>query len=180
MLTSLEFFTLIATFILSGVFLVSGGLKARSVRRFADGIRGYRFLPGRLVTPAAYLVVAAELCSACLLIGGAERRWTAAAILLMLAAFAAVVTPVILRGDTVACLCFGSATERVSWWTLARLGGLAALTVLTAAGPPLPAAWTWVRSGAIGEVSLAALLAGAVLVGFATLVSAAGLREVRQ
>lgn len=123
---------------LIGVLLLAMAGKVRDVRGFAAIVDGYRILPGRLATPAAIAVLAAEAIAAVLLIPPGTRHWGATLAAALFAAFLVAMVSVLRRDLRVDCGCFGSAkrSNPVSRRTVARAGLLLLLAVMTVAVPP--------------------------------------------
>ena len=126
--------TLLATVLatcLGGVFIYAVTSKVRDPMAFARAVRAYEVLPGQLAPIAAALLLVTEAFLGVSYLTG----W-----LFVVATPVAVGTLVIFivavglnlrRERPIACGCFGSTSERISRWTLARLALLltAALTV---------------------------------------------------
>nr|WP_055501741.1 MauE/DoxX family redox-associated membrane protein [Nonomuraea pusilla] len=122
---------------LIAVLLPAAATKARDLRRFASDIAGYRLLPTRLTTPAALLLIAAELAASALLTLPATRRTGALLAGLLFAAFLTAMATVSYRGLRTACGCFGG-SDAVGPRTLLRTGLLLALAAAATAGGAAP------------------------------------------
>jgi hypothetical protein len=142
--------------VLGGVLLRAFVAKARVPRRFIEAIRAYALLPPGIAPIAAGgLLLAEPVLALALLTGwGGALAWDATVLLLGLFLIAVAVN--LRRGRQIPCGCFGSASETISYHTLARLVllELAALVarLLHPAYPDLSIA----RAGA--AAALAALL----------------------
>lgn len=149
------------------VFAMSAISKLRRPRSFAADVEGYRLLP-RAATPAASVVlVAVELALALALLAGTLTQIAIPLALGLLGVFLVAVAVNLRRGRSVACGCFGSATERISGRSVARLVLLgaagAALLLLRAGGHGRGAGLTSLGAGPPADQLAAWLLAVALL-----------------
>lgn len=128
--------------VLGTVFLVAAVGKLRKPSRFVAALRGYELVPSMLSGPvAAGLMVIELLVGISLLSGWSLDVGVVVAGGLLLSFFVAVEIN-LRRGRLVPCGCFGSASERISPRTLARLGllmlaaiGLAVVQLLSSPSP---------------------------------------------
>ena len=121
--------------VLGVALLAAGATKLRQPGRFAAAVGGYEVVPPRLAAPSAVAVMGSEVLVGLALLSGRGVAVAAPAAGALFAAFAVAVGINLRRGASVPCGCFGSADERVSPRTLARLGLLlAATTVLVIVG----------------------------------------------
>jgi len=153
---------LAARVLLAVVFALAAVMKLRR-RGQTEEMLGDFGVPERARPATAVGLPLVELAVAVGLVTSAGARWAALAALLLLGAFSVAIARVLLKGERVACNCFGSlGSAPVSGWTLARnlvLAGLAAVVVV--AGP----------GTSIGDldrdtvIAVAAAAAGVLLVG---------------
>lgn len=148
------------------VFVVSTLSKVRQPRAFANGVRQYDVLPPGLSYVIGLILIPAEAITAFLLITGYFSPLGVLAALCLLLCFGLGVTINLLRGRSLSCYCFGSASsERISFRTLERIGllgfavGLALASEVIA--PPggaslLPSTTTMVLQIALAGFLLAA------------------------
>jgi hypothetical protein len=95
--------------LLFGWSSVSKVRTGRSWRSFTGSLVDLRILPARLLRPAAFGVVGAEMATVVLLIVPATIVVGFAMAAVMLLGFAATIVAAVRRGSTAACACFGSA-----------------------------------------------------------------------
>jgi len=113
------------------LFLYSFASKVRNVPRFRDAITAFRALPGPLASPAAGLVLVAELLSGVLLLTGGSALdvgYVLAAALLLL--FTTVLAVALVRTPEVGCGCFGRDERPVAPADLVRNAGLLAFAAV--------------------------------------------------
>lgn len=130
--------------------LLAALAKARKARAFRRALGAYHLLPDALVTPAAFLIIAAEALGAVALLFPISRTAGAAVSSALLAAFAAALAINIVRGHTaIDCGCFafgatdaatdasthGRTAPGVGWWHAARALLLATLAATAFAQP---------------------------------------------
>ncbi|EGL16329.1 MULTISPECIES: MauE/DoxX family redox-associated membrane protein [unclassified Paenibacillus] len=131
-----------ADLILSLVFFASFYTKAPNMANFRLSIASYRVLPGRLLTPAAYTVLAAELILFAAYMTGALSFWKEGVSALLLFAFTALLLVKRRKkaGEDGACSCFGT-VEWLNRYPATRNGVLlsliAAKTLVPVATRPL-------------------------------------------
>ena len=118
-----------------GILLVAGAAKLKiGPRTFAQAIRSYRLLPGRLATPAAHAIPVLELVIGTALLTGTLVRISALAGAVLLFTFSLAIAIALARGQRNACGC-GLATsagrDAISRPLLARNAVLTALLVVT-------------------------------------------------
>lgn len=143
--------------IVGGIFLFAGGIKALDPEGFARQIDAYGWVPATLLHPAALLLITLEvLLGAALLVGlrPAIAAWGTAVLLLL---FIGVSGEAWWSGRQIECGCFGGALERTpAQVVLEDLLMLAALApTFWGAGGPAPARW-WRRVVPVG-IAFAAL-----------------------
>ena len=118
-----------ASFVLVGLFVLSGTLKVRRFALFREHFADFELVPRRAVTAAAALVVAAELAVAvAVALRPSAGAWAAGGLLVL---FAAVIAVTWLRGKRgLSCACFGqSSNAPIGWHIVVRNLGLAVLAV---------------------------------------------------
>jgi uncharacterized membrane protein YphA (DoxX/SURF4 family) len=106
---------------LSATTLWAGLEKARNPKLFTHSVNAYAVVPIRWGGPVALGVTAAELAFGGLLLF--DRATTAAALglLVTFAVFTGAIAINLVRGNNVACHCFGAnSNEKISWAALAR------------------------------------------------------------
>lgn len=109
--------------VVAAVLMVSAIGKRRDLSGFADAIGRYRLLPGSVVAPVAYLLTAAEILIAALLVlGVAAAFWLAAGLFLL---FGTAIGSALGRRLAIPCGCFGG-DDVVSRIALVRVGLLVA------------------------------------------------------
>lgn len=127
--------------ILSAVFAFAAVPKLFEPGSFAADIENYRVLPEALVGLAAVFMPAFELIIALALLWPRYQRGAALLATSLLLVFAIAMAQARVRGIDLSCGCFGAAFEsKVSWLTVARSLGLAALGVISLLWSPLSAA----------------------------------------
>jgi hypothetical protein len=141
--------------VLGGVLLRAFVAKARVPRRFIEAVRAYALLPGIAPIAAGGLLLAEPVLALALLTGwGGALAWDATVILLGLFLIAGAVN--LHRGRRIPCGCFGSASETISYHTLARLVLLALAALVARLLHPAYPDLSIARAGA--AAALAALL----------------------
>lgn len=129
---------LVARVLIAAVFAWAALPKLSDPASFAADIENYRVLPDAFASYVALFVPAFELVVALALLWPRYARGAALVATGMLLVFATAMAQARMRGIDLSCGCFGAAFEsKVSWWTVARSGGLALLAALPlmAAGP---------------------------------------------
>jgi len=128
---------------IAGVFLWAALPKLWDPGTFAADVQNYRLLPEALSGHVALFVPAFELVIAIGLVVPGYQRGAALLATGLLLIFSTAMAQARLRGIDLSCGCFGAAFEaKVSWWTVARSGGLsliAALPLLLSRPEPAPA-----------------------------------------
>jgi uncharacterized membrane protein YphA (DoxX/SURF4 family) len=167
-------------FALALSFGASGLAKLRDPAGFAQGLKRYRVLPSWMGGPAAALVIVVELLLAAGFATGFFLRWVAVAALVLLAGFGAAVAVNLRRGRDFPCLCFGARSEdRISRWSLARIGLLACGVLLVLALQPVSASSPYGSHGETAEEMFLALTLGLGVVALARwLLAAPALRSL--
>jgi uncharacterized membrane protein YphA (DoxX/SURF4 family) len=121
---------------LGAICLWAGAEKVRGLNTFVHGVAGYRLLPLRLVRPAAYAVVLAELAVGAFLVADLLPLLAAAGAVALFGLFSVALGVSLARGDRGPCHCFGASdAETISPLALIRalaLVGLAAVTFVLA------------------------------------------------
>jgi putative oxidoreductase len=116
---------------LAAVFAYAAIPKLLDPGEFAAAIQNYRAVPETLVGHIALFVPAFEIVIALALVVPPYTRGAALLGTLMLVVFGAAMAQARWRGIDLSCGCFGAAFEaKVSWLTVARTLGLAALSAL--------------------------------------------------
>jgi len=113
------------------LFLYSFASKVRNVLRFREAITAFRALPEPLTSPAAGLVLVAELLAGVLLLTGGsalDAGYVLVAALLLL--FTTVLAVALVRTPEVGCGCFGRDERPVAPADLVRNAGLLALAAV--------------------------------------------------
>jgi uncharacterized membrane protein YphA (DoxX/SURF4 family) len=100
-----------ARFVLGGVFLVAGLLKAIDPQSSVAAVRAYQLLPPSLVTIVGWGLPFAEIALGLLLLAGIATRAVAAGAAILLLVFIAAVVSVAARGLSIDCGCFGGGAE---------------------------------------------------------------------
>jgi uncharacterized membrane protein YphA (DoxX/SURF4 family) len=100
-----------ARFVLGGVFLVAGLLKAIDPQSSVAAVRAYQLLPPSLVTIVGWGLPFAEIALGLLLLAGIATRAVAAGAAILLLVFIAAVVSVAARGLSIDCGCFGGGGE---------------------------------------------------------------------
>lgn len=136
---------LLARLAVAVVFAAAGAAKLADRDSFDEALVRFR-IPGRHL--ATWIVPAAELAAAGLLLVPASARVGAAAALVLLALFTGTIVAALRRGEQPDCGCFGAASRApVGAATLVRnaaLAGLGALVVVGGAGAPPRGATLWI------------------------------------
>jgi uncharacterized membrane protein YphA (DoxX/SURF4 family) len=101
----------VARFVLGGVFLVAGVLKAIDPQSSVTAVRAYQLLPTSLATIVGWGLPFAEIALGLLLLAGIATRAVAAAAAILLVVFIAAVVSVAARGLSIDCGCFGGGGE---------------------------------------------------------------------
>lgn len=161
--------TLLARFLLAGVFVVSGVGKALDPRSTRSAFREFG-IPAVASTPLTFVVPLLELVLAASLILATTAYEGSIGAVVLLCMFSAGIGLNLLNGRTPDCHCFGQIhSAPIGLRTLARnavLAGLGVLIILEHGGSPLP---TWWRSQSVaariatveGAVVIVALALGA-------------------
>ena len=102
-----QWFSTAVRFVLAGVFLAAGGLKAVDPQSSVAAVRAYRLLPASLETVVGWGLPFAEIALGLLLVVGAFTRLMAVVSALVLAVFVAAVVSASVRGLSIDCGCFG-------------------------------------------------------------------------
>lgn len=122
---------LVLRLIIAGVFAYAAVPKLIDPATFAADIENYRLLPENLLGHVALFVPALELVVAAALLWPRYQRGASLIATGLLLVFSAAMAQARMRGIDLSCGCFGAAFEsKVSWWTVARSGGLAVLAAL--------------------------------------------------
>lgn len=119
---------MIARFALAAVLLTAGGVKVLDPVGFADGLAGFRLVPGPLIVPLALGVPLFEILTGVALLGGRFRSAGALAATGLAAAFTVFYAAAWLRGLDVSCSCFGS----IEFLRVTPAGGLLRAVLLFA------------------------------------------------
>lgn len=110
-----------------GLFLVTGALKIMNPREFAVQIHNYQLFT-QLSPWLAATLPAVEIAVGAALLAG-PRAWVRAGALAsgtLMAMFTVAVISAVARGISISCGCFGSASDTITWITVARDVGLLA------------------------------------------------------
>lgn len=99
----------ISRFVLGGMFIYAGILKASDLQGFAAIMHNYKILPDSLVTIAAAVLPWAEIISGLLLVTGVFKRAAATALSLLLLVFIVAISFNLTRGLNFDCGCFSTA-----------------------------------------------------------------------
>ncbi len=121
---------------LGATALWAGLEKLRNPESFAQSVNAYAVVPTRLGMPVAVAVTGAELAFGSLLLLGLGTATAALGLTATFGVFTVAIAINLLRGNDVACHCFGAnSNEKISWAALARALLLsvagAALTLLS-------------------------------------------------
>ena len=124
---------------LAVLFVLAGLAKLLNLAAFTRAVANYRLLPTAAVRPVATALPGLELATGLLLLLGLGTRPVAATLALMLLGFALAVSVNLLRGRRIDCGCFtGPGPRRITWATVARNLGLAAVAAWLALATPAP------------------------------------------
>ena len=119
------------------VFLSAGASKLFRVREFEEAVANYRLLPRRAAVTVARLLPWVELLAGSLLLVGALTSAVALLLILALLTFSTAITINLVRGKTIDCGCFSlAAPRRITWSSVVRNLGLAAMTTLVLVRSP--------------------------------------------
>jgi uncharacterized membrane protein YphA (DoxX/SURF4 family) len=139
--------TLLVRLCLGGILLVAGASKLADRAGFVQGVLDFGLLPPSLARLYGWCLPFLELATAGLLIAGIAVPAAAALAVLLLTSFVIAVAVALMRGQRLACHCFGAASgSRVGRYTLTRsvvlLGTAGALLLATvrSRSPDAPAA----------------------------------------
>ncbi len=103
---------LVFRFIVGGVFIWAGALKAADPLDFAQTIKNYQAFPHNLIFIIAVVLPWVEILSGAGLIAGVLKRSSAFILAVLLAGFIALVGSAVVRGIDTACGCFGSLSSK--------------------------------------------------------------------
>ncbi|MCG8604694.1 DoxX family membrane protein, partial [bacterium] len=118
---------------LGGIFLVSGIAKVADADSFAQTLRGLDLLQSFLIPPIVLFLPIVEIVFGLMLVVGFYIRRVSYAILGLLALFTTVILVQILKGNAIACNCFGPIWDSQTDITaLLRNFSLAGITILVA------------------------------------------------
>lgn len=125
---------LIARWALGLLFAASAVAKLSQLRSFALGIVSYRLIPRRAAPVVAGVVVLAELVLAASFFSGMVVSAAALGAVALSAVFTAAIGINLVRGNRVACHCFGGDfdIERISLASLARSAAIGSLSLALA------------------------------------------------
>lgn len=139
-----------------GLILLWAGLsKIGDIRALQRGLNGYGLIPRQFVPHASYLLFASELSLGVLLLSGIALRTSAGAAAGLFILFATGLIISMVRGDRIACHCFGSSddVEEVSAASLLRVMVmlLIASALIASRAPEVP------ETSIIGNLMIASL-----------------------
>lgn len=112
-----------ACWLLGGLFIYAGIIKAISPLEFADSIAAFELLPPEIINLVALSLPILEIVSGFLLITGWQRRLGTFCILCLTLVFAAAIISALARGLNINCACFGEdgvPTRFKLWLALGR------------------------------------------------------------
>ena len=123
-----------------GVIWVAAALAKLTTRQFGrHAIARFNLLPSALASVVGIVLPWTELSLGGLLLSGQWTRAAAGASVVVLSVFTFAIVVSLVRGDHVECSCFGQwRSNRISWWSVARNAGLAALAAIAALPASLP------------------------------------------
>jgi hypothetical protein len=120
---SVEQTVVIASMALGLVFAYAAGLKLLDLPGFISGIAAYRRVPNRFAARAGGVLVIAEITVAIAHIADIGLRMILPGAIAILSLFLVVTANSLIRGEKVACLCFGSSRdETISTISVIRIG----------------------------------------------------------
>lgn len=161
---AVEFIAVGFRFSLATLFLIAGLSKLGKRQQFERAVLGYGLLPPRFAPFVAAGLPPLELAAGGLLAIGAATTTVATALLVLLGVFTFAVAFNLARGRQIDCGCFGTGIPRaITWATVARNIGLAAMATTVALAAPRALALDSLLLGFRGTTShsdaLAALIA---------------------
>jgi uncharacterized membrane protein YphA (DoxX/SURF4 family) len=119
------------------IFLRAGLSKIWNRAAFTQAVQSYRLAPARVSRWIGRWLPMLEATLGILLVLGIEQRltgWTVSGLLML---FGAAVSVNLVRGRAIDCGCSGgTAPKSITWWTVARNGGLTAMSMSLALFPP--------------------------------------------
>jgi hypothetical protein len=114
-----------ARVLLGAAMLAAGGSKIQSTRRWVDQARGLD-----VPRPVAVSLPWLEVGLGALVVSGFAAPWPTVVVLAVLGAYTAWIVGLLVRGRHPPCACFGAlSVAPLSWWHVARNGGLMLLGV---------------------------------------------------
>jgi hypothetical protein len=135
---------LAARWLVAGIFLRSGLVKAIGIAEFRSAVVNYRLLPPALVTAVAVTLPFVEIGAAALLAAGVLTVAVAAALASLLIVFASAIAINLARGRVFDCGCAGSAAvPRVISWRHVVIDLVLAAMAAAVAGASPDAAQLW-------------------------------------
>ncbi len=151
--------------------------KLATPRGFAQDVREYQILPGRLAEAFGYVLPFAEISAAALLLSGLYPQWGAGAIIAMLVVFMMAVGWAMARGLNLSCACYGLLyRERVGWQTQIRDGILLAMALVVFVGDDGTKTVAYLASNLDTLAYALALVATIAATGFASIVGFLSIR----
>ncbi len=108
-------------FLLGGVFIYSGYIKATATLQFAVAITGYQIVPEQYIFPVARYFPWVEIALGLIVLSGFKIRWSSVAAAGLMLFFITLLSITLYRGIDTNCGCFGFA-DRITWKTLLRDG----------------------------------------------------------
>ncbi len=121
------FLNTVCAWVLAGVFVWSGALKALNPAAFAESISGFRLFPWSVGVAVAHYVPWLEMIVAVAVV---TKRWRRAGLVIagiLLSGFMVIWAITWARGLDVACGCFGGSGSTSAAWALLRVSLLAGL-----------------------------------------------------
>jgi hypothetical protein len=170
--------------VVATMLLVAAGGKLAAPGELAGALRGSRIFPKRAASSIAIAVVALEIALSLgiLVFRGDALAASFAGVAALCAGFTLWGASVRARGIKLRCGCFGGASKNVSWWTVSRAAGLAALSVTgvlaASGGIALLEASAWGAVSGAGYSSCVLLLAAFARTRRALLLSGDSLQSI--
>ncbi|MDP9342043.1 MAG: DoxX family protein [Actinomycetota bacterium] len=119
------------------IFLRVGLAKMGNRTAFTRAVQSYRLAPAPLSEWIGRWLPILETALGVLLVLGIEQRLTGWTVTGLLILFGAAVSVNLVRGRAIDCGCSGgTAPKSITWWTVARNGGLTAMSMSVATNPP--------------------------------------------
>ncbi len=158
-------------------FVASSTVKLRAMGQFQTAIAGYGLLSSALITPMAWLVVAAELILGCALLVGWHANVALRLVACLLLVFGVAMGVPLVQGRRPSCGCGLGAVRTVGWSLVERDVAMSVVAVATSLRPDAPGLGAILHSStSLPRDSAVAGLITLVIIGLVSKAVSVGLR----